>query len=509
MSTPVDTAASTATPEAAPAAGGSAQGAAPWWERWGDRLNPLVVKEVRQGLRTRIFWACFGLLLLACVVLSLVAYVEVREAAYARHGRGFFFGFFFCLGVVHFFVIPYNAYRSLAREREDETWVLLVLTGLGPRRILRGKVASFLVQAGLYASAVGPFLLFSYFLNGIALPSILIILALGAAWLVFLTVVGVCAATLADGRLGRAFIHFTLLAALGGALVQGLVAAYVMSDDGDRLLRDEDFLYTAGISLLLMLTDGWLLFEAAAARLSLPTEDYSRGPRRALLVQWGLAMLCGVGVWWGEGYKHTVPEVFGIMGALHLIVVGLFVATDVDGQARPLRAATRPWSLLRPGALRGFRLVVLLLAAWGAVFVGLEVLSADTPMRGESMRMATVAAPTYGILFLSVAVLLGRLARSDRLSSPAAVRLLFVASAGLASALPPLAAVLMELEGDDGLINLLNPVVGIANFGDHDYLTSGPKMTWALLGFVVGVAALAAFAADRVLAEREKRAHAS
>ena len=120
-----------------------------------------------------------------------------------RDGRGYFFAFFVCLGVVHFFIIPYSAYRSLAREREDETWVLLTLTGLGPRRILRGKVASFLVQAGLYASAVGPFLLFSYYLNGIDLPTILVVLALGVGWLVFLTSVGVCAATLAEGRLVR------------------------------------------------------------------------------------------------------------------------------------------------------------------------------------------------------------------------------------------------------------------------------------------------------------------
>ncbi|HLM47157.1 MAG TPA: ABC transporter permease, partial [Myxococcaceae bacterium] len=137
--------------------------------RLGDRLNPLVVKEVRQGLRSRVFWASFGLMLLACLIISMVAYANVRDSGLSTHGQGFFLAFFVCLGVVHFFIIPYSAYRSLAREREDETWVLLILTGLGPRRILRGKVASFLVQAGLYASAVGPFLLFSYYLNGIDL----------------------------------------------------------------------------------------------------------------------------------------------------------------------------------------------------------------------------------------------------------------------------------------------------------------------------------------------------
>ncbi|HSP77147.1 MAG TPA: ABC transporter permease, partial [Myxococcaceae bacterium] len=175
--------------------------------RLGDGLNPLVVKEVRQGLRTRVFWGSFGLMLLGCLVVSVGAYATVRERGFAEHGDDFFLAFYVCLGVVHFFIIPYNAYRSLAREREDETWVLLVLTGLGPRRILRGKVASYLVQAGLYASAITPFLLFSYYLNGIELPTILLVLVLGAAWLLFLTVVGVCVATLADGRMWRSLVH--------------------------------------------------------------------------------------------------------------------------------------------------------------------------------------------------------------------------------------------------------------------------------------------------------------
>ena len=58
------------------------------------------------------------------------------------------------------------------------------------------------MQAGLYASAAGPFLLLSYFLNGIDLPILLTVLALGGCWLVFLTVLSVCAATLAIAKLG-------------------------------------------------------------------------------------------------------------------------------------------------------------------------------------------------------------------------------------------------------------------------------------------------------------------
>ncbi len=479
--------------------------------RLGDRLNPLVVKEVRQGLRSRVFWASFGLMLLACLIISMVAYANVRDAGLTTHGQSFFFAFFFCLGVVHFFIIPYSAYRSLAREREDETWVLLILTGLGPRRILRGKVASFLVQAGLYASAAGPFLLFSYYLNGIDLPTILLILALGASWLVFLTLVAVCAATLADARMGRAFVHLFLLGVLAFALLYGLIAAFILGEQGHRFVtREEEFLVFACWFLWAMLTYGWLLFETAAARLSLSTENYSRGPRLTLAVQTLLSGALLVALWL---YKEPgIAAVAGVslLGCLHLTLTGIFVATDVDGQARALRAGTRPWSLLRPGAVRGFRLVALLLLFWTALCSGLLSLE-DSSTSSYSTRhtLQIFAAPAYALLYLALPLLVGRLPRSDRLASPALVRVLFFALVGLAGALPPLLAVLFDQPAEDALFNLLNPFIGLTNFGEYDYPSESPRMNLELLACVWLVAGLAAFTADRALVERERRAHAS
>ncbi len=479
--------------------------------RLGDRLNPLVVKEVRQGLRSRVFWASFGLMLLACLIISMVAYANVRDAGLTTHGQSFFFAFFFCLGVVHFFIIPYSAYRSLAREREDETWVLLILTGLGPRRILRGKVASFLVQAGLYASAVGPFLLFSYYLNGIDLPTILFILALGASWLVFLTLVAVCAATLADGRMGRALVHLVLLGVLGLALLYGLISAFILGEQGHRFVtREEGFLVFACGFLWAMLTYGWLLFETAAARLSLSTENYSRGPRLTFAVQTLLSGALLIALWLYKEPATAAVAGVSILGCFHLTLTGLFVATDVDGQARALRADTRPWSLLRPGAVRGFRLVLLLLLFWTGLCSGLLALE-DTSSSSYSTRhtLQIFAAPAYALLYLALPLLVGRLPRSDRLASPAVVRVLFFALAGLAGSLPPLLAVLFDQPAEDALFNLLNPFIGLTNFGEYDYSAEMPRMSPELLACVWLVAGLAAFAADRALVERERRAHAS
>jgi ABC-type transport system involved in multi-copper enzyme maturation permease subunit len=479
-------------------------------ERLGDRLNPLVVKEVRQGLRSRVFWASFGLMLLACLIISLVAYANAHDSGLTTQGQGFFFAFFMCLGVVHFFIIPYSAYRSLAREREDETWVLLILTGLGPRRILRGKVSSFLVQAGLYASAVGPFLLFSYYLNGIDLPTILVILGLGASWLVFLTLVAVCAATLADGRMGRAFVHLLLLGLLAMSLMYGLTAAFILGEQGYRFLwREKELRVFAGVFLWAMLTYGWLLFETAAARLSLATENYSKGPRLALALQTLVSGLVLVGAWLHEEPSSEAAMAVSILGCLHLTLTGVFVATDVDGQARALRAGTRPWSLLRPGAVRGFRLVVVLLLFWTGLCFGLFGVSRTSAASSPAHLLGTLAAPAYALLFLALPLLLGRMSRSDRLSSPAVLRVLFFSLVGLAGALFPLVAVLLDLKAEDPLINLLNPFVGLANFGDYNYSLNEPKMNSGLLTCVWVVAVLVAFGADRVLVERERRAHAS
>ncbi|MFB1480366.1 ABC transporter permease [Corallococcus sp. RDP092CA] len=478
------------------------------WEKWSDRLNPLVVKEVRQGLRTRVFWVSFGLLLAACLVLSLIAFVNTHDSAYTREGGAYFFSFFICLALVLFGVIPFNAYRSLAREREDETWSLLLLTGLGPRRILRGKVASFLVQAVLYASAVGPFLLFSYFLNGISLPTILLVLLYGATWMVFLTLVSVCAATLADSRMGRSAVRLGLVGALLLSLFQTLTLTYVVTQErGSGFSFDREFFWGLAAVLWVLVSNGWLVFEAAVSRLSLVTEDYTRHPRRALVAQVVLTFAGMTVMWWFLDRKDDIPSVMGILGGLHLIFACLFMATDVDGLARPLRAGTRAWSLLKPGALRGFRLSVLLLLGW-ALGCSVLVWQSRGPTGGMRLMLSIGSLALYGVLYLSVAVLLGRMSRSGRFASPVSVRLLFVLVGVVGAGVPPLLSVFLGMDGRDELLNLLNPVLGPLNFGRYEYSDpSGLKMPPELLLCVALVALLAAFTADRVLAARERRVH--
>ena len=73
-------------------------------EKLADTVNPIVVKEVRQGLRTRVFWLFFSLMLVVNLFISLVCFAMAEENA--NIGKGAFIAFFVVLAFVQFFIIP-------------------------------------------------------------------------------------------------------------------------------------------------------------------------------------------------------------------------------------------------------------------------------------------------------------------------------------------------------------------------------------------------------------------
>jgi hypothetical protein len=435
------------------------------WSRWAEslseRLNPIIVKEVRQGLRTRSFWVFFSLQLLICLTIALIAFAVAGDGV-GNEGVGFFIAFFLCLAVVQFFVLPYSAYRSMAREREEETWVLLTLTGIGPRRVLRGKLGSFAVQGLLYASAAGPFVLFSYYLNGIDLPTVVVALALGFAWHIFLVSLAVSMATLAESRIVRGLLHFVLIFGLIQALIMGLSSAFGIVEATRHSSSGTIWVVLAAVCFG-MVTTAVLMFEAAAARLSLVTENYARGPRIAFLIQFiGGALLFFWG-WATSGHDADVAVAGQVTACAYLISVGLLVATDLDGMSRAhATSRTAMLSLLRPGALRGFRLVLLCLLGSTALF---GVMLLNSPDGKDSEVRVMLGAPLYAALILSAALLIPRLTRQPPFLMPALARIVAVVLFAFLSGLPSLFASLSGMEPDDATLNVLNPVVGLVNLG--------------------------------------------
>lgn len=426
-------------------------------ERLADTVNPIVVKEVRQGLRTRVFWLFFSLMLVANLFISLIFFATADEFA-TRAGRAAFISYFVALGFVQFFVIPYASYRSMAREAEEETWVLLTLTGIGPRRILAGKLGSSVLQGTLYASAAAPFLLFSYFLNGIDLPTIIVGVAAAIGYQVFLVAVAVSLATLAESRLVRALLHFVLLGTLLWGLGFGIGGAVALGEFAQKISSSAEFWLGALSVLFGLVTTGLLLFEAAAARLSLPTEDYARGPRLTYLLQFAGAV--GFFIWgWLESGDADVLTAGSVTLSAYATVVGLFVASDRDGMARMHWMKGSRFSLLKPGGFRGYLFVVGLLMAAFAVFATFALLTGSLHV---GSTMVLLGAPGYALLMVSLPIVIARWIPHPPWQTPAMIRLIFLGLVVLMAGVPPLIGEIVS-EADDLFLNALNPVVGLVN----------------------------------------------
>lgn len=449
-------------------------------ERLADTVNPIVVKEVRQGLRTRVFWIFFSLMLLANLFISLV-FFAMNDGVATDTGKYAFIAYFVALGLVQFFVIPYVSYRSMAREAEDETWVLLTLTGLGPRKILAGKLTSSVLQGTLYASAAAPFLLFSYFLNGIDLPTIIVGVAVAIAYQVFLVAVSVSLATLAESRLVRALLHFVLLAILLQGLGMGIGGAVAAGEFAQKSSGPQFWLTSLAI-LFVMISTGLLLFEAAAARLALATEDYARGPRVVFIVQFLGGLLFFIWGWKLSGDGDVLTGASVAM-SLYATFVGLFVLSDRDGMARVHWETGSRFSPFKPGALRGTLVVLGLLIGSTVILFMLAITFTSMSTGGLNLL---ISAPAFAVLMLSMPLVIARWIPHPPWQTPAMVRLVFLGLLVLMSGVPPLVGEIVS-DADDLYLNVLNPIVGLVNI-QREKLDALPLMliAWAVAaGFMV------------------------
>ncbi len=183
-----------------------------------DRLNPILVKEVRQALRGKYFRVLFWITLFLSTLIGLGVVTRSVSSGSSETGRVFFLAIFGALSAAVQCFVPFSAFLSTSSEWDENTYDLLIISNLRPRQIVHGKLLSALIQALLYYSTFGPFLVFAFLQNGIDLGSVGVILAGSVATSVALTMVGIAASSLASGKVMR-----VVAMALFGA---GLLAAW-------------------------------------------------------------------------------------------------------------------------------------------------------------------------------------------------------------------------------------------------------------------------------------------
>ncbi|MDB6071283.1 MAG: hypothetical protein JWL81_2454 [Verrucomicrobiales bacterium] len=130
-----------------------------------DRLPPMLVKELRQGLRTRLFaQTIIGFHLMMIVLILPLATFSPTESA---HGTQQLCWWIFAAVLV--LLLPLQALSALTSERRANTLDTLLLTNMGASRIVTGKWLALSARISLTGLSFLPYAFILYTGGGISL----------------------------------------------------------------------------------------------------------------------------------------------------------------------------------------------------------------------------------------------------------------------------------------------------------------------------------------------------
>ena len=346
-------------------------------EKINDRLNPIVVKELRQAVQGKfliVVLICF-----LCLQLLTMGLFLTDEAVTESFNAGLnvfrvLLGILF--GTCLLFVPAYTGIR-LASERADANVDLLFITTLQPRSIIWGKFFAGIVLTVLLYSACMPFMTFTYLLRGVDLPSVFILLAFDFV----VVAVGIqCAILIGCIPANRVF---KVILCVGWLVVLNIVFTTLMAvmfmpggllDSGMGSQLDSWEFWRGALGVLI----GGLALIGIFALLSIALIS-PLSANRALPVRifaTAMWLLTGIGAAiWSIGVNGFIPIMVWATSHIFLHAIGLFIAVSERERlgSRVRRTIPRRW-LLRPlaflfysGAAGG--------VVWSTLIITLTVLS--------------------------------------------------------------------------------------------------------------------------------------
>lgn len=340
-----------------------------------DLWNPILVKEVRQALRGRVFRITFLGTLAMAILAAFSNTFDVDWATGQFDAAEYFVSIYFCLVVALVGVVPFGAFQSMGAEWDESTYDLLELSNLRPRRIVIGKLQSALVQGLLFASAFVPFLTLAVLMPGIDIVAGAAILAWTVAASVLATMLAIALSTLTRNRFLRVVLMVGQAGLTAGAIPALMaISVEVMRDPAE--IRSTEALLSLGALGVFACVAGGYLFALACNMLAHPEENRSTNVRLVTTV----GSLLVLGSLSAVAKYVPDPEFVAAMAAAGISVVsvaGLFFVTERRAlgrrvkrfvpRSRVVALAAAPWM---PGGGRGVVLHVLhvgLIVLWAVV----------------------------------------------------------------------------------------------------------------------------------------------
>ena len=136
-----------------------------------DRINPVVLRESRQLVRSRFAVGIMMLFLAIMVVVSGLYVVSMNQNASQSftHGQELFRILSAFIGLSMLLFLPDPTALHLLLQRNTSGMDLLLISTIRPRAIIWGKMAAAFWMTILLLSVSMPFMLFTVLLRGIGL----------------------------------------------------------------------------------------------------------------------------------------------------------------------------------------------------------------------------------------------------------------------------------------------------------------------------------------------------
>lgn len=375
-----------------PSDAGSAWARFERWLEWGsERVNPILVKEARQALKSNHFVITFLLLLVCAWGWSLLGILaQMPDIQFNGGGMPMLQGYFLVLIVPLLLIVPFSAFRSLAAEREDGTFELMSITTLNARQIVTGKLASTLLQIMLYTSALAPCIAFTYLLRGVDVVTICFVIYYTVALSVFLSIAGLLVATVTRSRHWQVLLSILLLLGLFfGMWIWGVFVFEAVFEERIFSSADEPMFWLVQVALACgYVSLGVLMVQAAASRITFTSDNRATRQRVTILVQHALFLGWMVYFFAAEKEFSLIYVTFVLAGIYAVFTGGLMIGESPQLSPRVIRELPRTavgrilFSLFNPGSGAGYLYTVANLTAVLATCVGMGI-------AGQSMAMST------------------------------------------------------------------------------------------------------------------------
>lgn len=348
-------------------------------ERMDAHINPMMLKEVYQGMRGTGFVAGTGVAL--CVLLASFAIPILSGESFQE---GFAAVLAMVVSVIAVVIVPGAVGRGLRDEILSQTIELIVITGMSPWRLVVGRFLGGMLRLAVVFSCTAPFAAGSVIMGGVDLEQMTFAYLMVAAASVF-----TCGLMLALNALAAVGSHFSAVLKLQ-AFIPIIPLWIFLGVLGGAGLRLEDEVWLVGLAAAVAAGLCALFCLGLAADLLMPAGVRNFSRSKLLMGLPPLALLAG-GIVSEPSLHNLAVWCFG--GMLPIYPLAVFWSATTAKRREP-----RLW-LLRDGFLPSVSFCVLVSGA-------LALVTLFDPSSDRSSFLGTWSAAVGTLIFSTGSALL-------------------------------------------------------------------------------------------------------